>query len=111
MHDMRLKKLAEQVVTYSLGVKKGDNVMINGTGYSCSPFVDELIEAVLNAGGIPHPVMKNPSHSRLFLLGMDEERLNSYTKIYEDFMGKMDCYISISAGITSSSFLTYLLHR
>ena len=54
MSDPRLMKLAELLVVYSVAIKHGDKVLINGSSIA-GPLLNEVYAAVLRAGG--HPLM------------------------------------------------------
>ena len=52
MADLRVEKLAELLVNYSVGVKKGDKVAIQGGG-AATPLLRAVYKQVLLAGGLP----------------------------------------------------------
>ena len=52
MKDPRLITLANNLVNYSVAVKKGDRVLIEATDIS-SELIEELVKAVYAAGGYP----------------------------------------------------------
>jgi len=54
MNDMRVSKLAELLVKYSVAVKKGDKVKIRGD-YAAAPLVQAVYAEVLKSGG--HPIV------------------------------------------------------
>jgi aminopeptidase len=54
MADIRIEKLADLLVNYSVGVKKGDKVFIQGATVA-EPLLKEVYARVLQAGG--HPLM------------------------------------------------------
>lgn len=53
MTDPRIKKMAQVLVNYSVGVKFGQNVIINGEAVS-EPLLKEIYREVLKAGAHPH---------------------------------------------------------
>jgi aminopeptidase len=55
MRDSRITKLADVLVNYSIGVKKGQSVRITGRPV-CQALVIELYRKVLEAGG--HPIIR-----------------------------------------------------
>ena len=73
MCDPRLNKLAEVLVQYSVGVKKGDLVAISADPHSM-PAVEAVFEAVLREGGHPSFRPRSESLQELTLrLGSDEQ--------------------------------------
>ncbi len=63
MVDIRIDKLADVLVNYSVSVKKGDKVKISGNSLA-APILEAIYKQVLQAGG--HPLLN------LTLPGMDE---------------------------------------
>ncbi|MFH0769544.1 MAG: aminopeptidase, partial [Chloroflexota bacterium] len=54
MADLRVEKLAQLLVGYSVAVREGDRVVINGSTLA-EPLLKEIYIRVLQAGG--HPLM------------------------------------------------------
>ena len=52
MADVRVEKLAELLVDYSVAVRQGDKVVINGDS-GAAPLVEAVYAKVLQAGGYP----------------------------------------------------------
>ncbi len=52
MADIRIEKLADVLVDYSVAVRKGDKVLINGSTL-CEPLLQQVYLKVLQAGGYP----------------------------------------------------------
>ena len=53
--DKRLEKLSKTIVDYSIGVKKGDRVLIQYEDSKCNPLVKLLIDDICEVGGVPIP--------------------------------------------------------
>ncbi len=73
MTDVRIDKLAELLVSYSVAVRPGDKVVINGDN-SAGPLVEAVYARVLQAGG--HPLVMTQSGATtelLFRYGSDEQ--------------------------------------
>lgn len=49
--DSRVKKMADVIINYSLGVKPGEKVLVRGTSPAAAPLVAALYQAALRAGG------------------------------------------------------------
>jgi aminopeptidase len=65
MQDIRLEKLADLLVNYSVGVKQGDKVAIGGENIA-TPLINLLYASVLKAGG--HPLVAPRSADTMELL-------------------------------------------
>ena len=50
MHDPRNDKLASIIVNHSLELKKGEKVLIQGTGFSSEPLLRAIVKAAKAAG-------------------------------------------------------------
>ena len=71
MRDPRIDKLAEMLVTYSMGVQKGDHVAMNLLN-PVPAFAEAAIEQVYKAGALPFVQITNSEVSRAVNRGMDE---------------------------------------
>lgn len=74
MPDPRLLKLANMLVTYSVEVKKGDKVTINGTSQA-EPLIKAVYTEVLKAGGLPNTRLQLPGLDELFYKYADDEQI------------------------------------
>lgn len=63
MRDPRIDKLAEMLVTYSMGVQKGDHVAMNLLN-PVPAFAEAAIEQVYKAGALPFVQITNSEVSR-----------------------------------------------
>src|SRR4051794_39149973 len=84
MRDPRFTKLADVLVNYSVGVKKGQLVRISGPPCS-QPLVIELYTKVLEAGGRPMVRMVREELNEIFLKQATEDQLRfcSPINLYE----------------------------
>lgn len=97
MLDKRAEILAENLVNYSVDVKRGEKVLIEGFGID-NRFIACLVEKVYKRGGYPFVSIRNHNVLRAQLNGGDEK----YFKTWADFdgymMDAMDCYIGVRGG-------------
>jgi aminopeptidase len=94
MRDQRLDKLAEVLVGYSVGVKKGELCQINAKAVSL-PLVEAIYEKVIAAGG--HAFVNLGSggmEEALYRLGSDEQ-LSHVPPITTFAVEKIDCYFGL----------------
>lgn len=96
MKDIRLDKLSDVLVNYSLKVKAGEKVLISATNPP-HDFVRALVAAVYGAGGLPFVRLEDKSVERALLLGAGEEQLKLRGEIELAEMQKMDCFIGFTA--------------
>jgi aminopeptidase len=73
MTDPRIQKLSELLVEYSVGVKKGDRVCINGHS-AAEPLIKAVYSEVLKSGGYPFlNITPNGISEIFFRLASDEQ--------------------------------------
>ena len=100
--DQRLKKLAHNLVNYSVAVRPGDKVWINHIGESTTPLACELVKEVYEAGGIPFVHCENQRVHRQLLMGCSKEQLEIMCETDSLQMSKMDCFIGVRAADNAS---------
>jgi aminopeptidase len=75
MADIRLQRLAQVLVRYSLGIKKGDRFAIFA-GPVATPLVQELAREALRAGGFPETFVSLPGMGEIVLKEGSDEQLS-----------------------------------
>ncbi len=83
MADIRVEKLAELLVNYSVGVRKGDKVAIQG-GSGATPLLKAIYKQVLLAGGLPFVNYAPEGFEEVFFTCASDEQLT-----YVDEMSKI----------------------
>jgi aminopeptidase len=96
MRDSRLEKLADVLVNYSVGVKKGQLVRINGPVVS-QPLVLALFRKVLAAGGHPMVRMAPEETAEIFVKHATDEQLRYLNPVAVFEYERIDCSIGIWA--------------
>jgi aminopeptidase len=96
MRDPRLEKLADVLVSYSVGVQPRQLVRVHGPP-SASPLIIELYRKVLAAGG--HPVARTVPDEleEIFFKEASEEQLKFLSPISLFEVERIDCSIGIWA--------------
>lgn len=97
MQDPRLEHLAGQLINYSVSLKKGEKILIEGNGPQGEPLIKALIKQVYQAGGIPFYRIGNKRLLREFLLGATKEQIQLQAESEALVMNEMDAYIGFSA--------------
>lgn len=96
MADLRIKKMANILVNYSVEVQPGDKVAIFG-GETGIPLVKEVYRAVIAAGGHPVPVWREGFFEEILLKDGNDEQISYYHDPYRFAYETADCMISIRA--------------
>lgn len=102
MTDARVARLAELLVRYSVAVKKGDRVVINGEAMA-EPLLKEIYAAVLRSGGHPLMMASLPGIEEVYFKLASEEQLKHVPPPLEQIMSTYDVRISILAEANTKS--------
>ena len=94
MKDLRLEKLANTIINYSLKAEKGEIVYIYAPFYS-KPLLLELLREINKVGAIPKMKLFDSDLERLNLLGMDEKRLEKHKEWQLYDYKEIDCLIYV----------------
>ncbi len=94
MQDVRIRKLADLIVKYSVEVKKGEEVLIIST-FEALPLVRELYRAILEAGGYPMTRFYDETLDEVFFKYANEEQLKHVSAIEKYIQEKINVRISI----------------
>lgn len=94
MRDIRVDKLAKLLVTHSIRVRDGENVLIDVFGDDRN-LARALVREVYRAGGYPFIQLNDPTLTRAILLETSQEHMERITHLALEQMKAMDCYIGI----------------
>ncbi|MEC9489945.1 MAG: aminopeptidase, partial [Halanaerobiales bacterium] len=94
MAEAKLNKYAELLVNYSLEVKKGDQVLIQGEDVS-KDLIKEVYKEVLKNGGHPLVITKFEEQAELFYKYASEEQLNYSAPFIKHLMENVDASLRI----------------
>lgn len=99
MKDIRIEKLAYNLVNYSCRLKKGENVLIKvyGEGEERS-LVMAIIQEVYKVGANPFIWNHDPEIMRELLKKCNEEQIKTWGESDLMLMKKMDAYIGVWGG-------------
>src|SRR6185437_12508612 len=88
MADIRLQRMAQVLVHYSLGVKKGDRLAIQ-TEPMAAPLVREVVREAIRAGAYPETFIGIPGVREIVLKEGSDEQLAyippSFRMIVEEY--------------------------
>jgi aminopeptidase len=102
MRDPRVTKLAEVLVNYSVGVKPGQLVRINGSMVA-SPLIVEIFRAVVKAGGNPMVRMAPEECGEIMIREGSDAQLQYLNPIAIMEGETIDCSIGVWAGENTRS--------
>ena len=97
MKDIRLEKLANKLLTYSIDIKKDENILIEILGEEGIPLGKELIRQAEIIGAKPYFNIINYEVLRTMLNSATEEQIKLYAKHDTNRMKDMDAYIGVRA--------------
>ncbi len=97
MVDPRVSRLARLLVEYSVGVKRGDEVVISG-GFEALPLIREVYRWVVRRGGYPVITsVRDEVLDEIFYREAGPEVLEHVSMLEYDIMRKVDVFITILA--------------
>lgn len=105
MKDLRIDKLASNLVNYSLKIKKGENVLIKVYGEGIErALVMSLIKEIYKVKANPFVWNHDPQIMREYLKNCNKEQLKLWSDVDLSLMKKMQCYIGITGGLNSAEY-------
>jgi len=96
MDSNEIKKLAKNLINYSVHLQKGEKVLIEGSSL-CQELIIELINEVYKVGAYPFIHLSESEITRELLKNTNSEQLELNTKYMKPVMEDMDAYIGIGA--------------
>ncbi len=96
MGDPRLRRWAEVLVRYSVGVQPGDTFIINSSP-AAAPLVKEVYREALRVGAHPQVHLALPGLQEIFLQEANEQQLNYLSPLETVAIQQFDATLSITA--------------
>lgn len=103
MKDIRYEKLANNLLTYSVNIKKGEHILVEILGEEAIPLAKEIIKNAERLGARPYFNIVNYEILKEILQNADEEQIKMYAKHDRAKMQDMDAYIGIRASANTSA--------
>ncbi|MCD8239158.1 MAG: aminopeptidase [Clostridiales bacterium] len=100
--DERTIKLAQNIVNYSIKVKKGERVLISSNGLTCLPLVKAVIKEVYKAGAVPYADLTDSSVTRELVLNSTEQQWKFLAEVDMKKMEGMDAYVGIGGNANTA---------
>ena len=104
MHDPRHDQLARQLISHSVSLKPGENVLLDL--FDTPPEMGiALIRAAREAGGVPHVQVHDARIARELQMGATEPQYDDWSGVQMNLIERMQAYIAVrgSHNITESS--------
>lgn len=102
MKDLRIEKLADSLINYSVKLKEEEKILVEIFGEDAIPLAKELIRKAEKIGAIPFFNIINYEILRSMLENATEEQIKMYAKHDLEKMKDMDAYIGIKASNNTS---------
>jgi aminopeptidase len=96
MKDIRYEKLADNLINYSVKLKKGEKILIEYRG-NARDLTKELVKKAYEAGAHPFVRQYDNQIDALLMKDITEEQLDIMNENQLALMKRMDAYISIRA--------------
>lgn len=97
MRDIRIEKLANNLLSHSVNIQKNENILIEILGEDAIPLGKELIRQAELKGANPYFNIVNYEILKEILKNCSEEQIKLYAKHDLERMKDMDAYIGIRA--------------
>ncbi|RCX21000.1 aminopeptidase [Anaerobacterium chartisolvens] len=101
MKDSRIEKLAGNIINYSVGLKPGEEILIEVIGNEPA-IVQAMIRAAYKAGGVPFATIKDPEITRVLLSECSQKQIEDMAAFEVARMKSMKAYVGIRAGQNAS---------
>lgn len=103
MTDARVKKLADMLINYSVELKPGENILIEGFGVD-PVILRELVRQAQRAGGHPFVQIRDHSVIRQLLLNATPEQIDLWAEQDRQMMERMHAYIGMRGGMNAAEW-------
>ena len=102
MKDLRIEKLASNLLNHSINLQKGEKILIEIIGMDAIPLGKELIKQAENIGALPFFNIIDYEIMREMLINGTEEQMQMYAKHDLQRMKDMDAYIGVRASTNTA---------
>jgi aminopeptidase len=102
MNDPRIKKLADLLVNYSIGVKSGEKVVVSAP-VQAEPLIKEIYKKVLLAGGYPLLIVSIADEEEMFFRYASDDQLRFIHEPSKMIMETYDARIAIIAAANTKA--------
>ncbi len=103
MADPRVEELARILVRHSLGVKRGETVLISSSSELAKPLVLEVYREVMEAGAHPMTSISFEETQNIFYEKASEQQLLNFPRIKHYEAKNIDCVVNIRAPLNKKA--------
>ena len=96
MYDPRIEKLAKLLINYSIGLKKGQHLIIN-SGIQAEPLVEAAYKEAILAGAHVTTMLALPNGQEIFYKNASDEQLQHVSPVQKYVMENYDAVLNIMA--------------
>ncbi len=100
MADLRIKKLAELLVDYSIGVKRGDNIIVSASS-EASDLVREIYKLIIKRGAYPSLKLGLPGLNYIYYKYSSRKQLLKFPEAFNFEVKKAQGYIGIGGPLNT----------
>ena len=93
--DPRVTRLADNLISYSVKLQKGEKIYIEIKGLEAMDLGREIIRAATEAGGVPFWYYNDDDFSRGFVKNAGEDQFEAWGKFHRPIMEACDAYIGV----------------
>jgi aminopeptidase len=97
LKDPRVEQLAESIINYAIGLKKGEKILVEVNGLQI-PLAQALVKYAYQAGGVPFLSITNHTLLREVLKGITVDQAEAMAQYDLERMKEMQAYVGIRAG-------------
>lgn len=102
MYDPRIEKLAKLLVHYSLGLKKGQNLILKSTMLA-EPLLEAAYKEAILAGANVTPMLSFPNAAEIFYKNAGDEQLQHISPVEKLVIETYDAYLNIMASYNTKA--------
>lgn len=102
MRDLRIEKLANNLLNHSINLQKEEKILIEIIGMEAIPLGKELIRQAENIGATPFFNIIDHEIMREMLINGTEEQMQMYAKHDLQRMKDMDAYVGVRASTNTA---------
>ena len=102
MYDPRIEKLAKLLIHYSLGIKKGQNLVLRGT-LQAQPLLEAAYKEAILAGAHVTNMMGLPNAAEIFYKNASDEQLDYINPVDKLIIENFDAYLNVMASYNTKA--------
>jgi aminopeptidase len=110
MHDERVEKLAELIVSYSIDVQPGEKVAIRSQT-PAAPLLNALQTHILQSGGYPFYLLKFPETEELLFTHASDDQLTHTPDVERFIIDTFDAVILVRGEVNTKSLSNIPPHK